>query len=109
MKKNISNKSHLFLKISNESNVKINYSNTKYVAAVMVTRNQNVLISELKNKYNCTFDNKCLAPSIIYNVEATNNKDNNGKYFRNKRSNKKAELSKYFCLLKENGETYTVR
>ena len=37
------------------------------------------------------------------------NKDNDEKYFRYKRSNKKTELCKYTCLLKEKSETPTIK
>ena len=115
-------------KIFNKNTIKISYSCTRNMKSIISSHNKQILTPKNKQvgyscrvNNSCPRDNKCLTLQLIYQVDVTNNLENEYKYylrlaettfkerysnhkssFKNKNSKNSTELSKYVWSLREN-------
>ena len=87
LKKNFP-KSNPFSKIFNKNTIKISYSCTRNMKSIISSHNKQILtpknkqvVCNYKIKNSFPLDNKCLTSQLIYQADATNNLDNEYKYY----------------------------
>ena len=128
-------KSNLLSKIFNKNTIKIDFSFKRTLKLIISGRKKQILTP--KNKQvgcNCTvttscpLDDKCLTSQLIYQADATNNLDDEYKYylglaettfkerytnhkssFNNENSKNSTELSKYVWSLRENNKIPSIK
>ena len=117
-------------KIFNKNTIKISYSCTRKMKSIISSHNKQILTPKNKQvgyncrvKNSCPLDNKCLTSQLIYQVDVTNNLDNEYRYylglaettfkerysnhkssFKNENSKNSMEVSKYIWSLRENNK-----
>ena len=119
----------------NKNTIKISYSCTRNMKSIISSHNKQILTPKNKQigcncrvKNSCPLDNKCLTSLLIYQVDVTNNLDNEYKYylglaeatfkerysnhkssFKNENSKNSTELSKYVWSLRENNKKPSIK
>ena len=114
-------------KLFNKNTVKLSYSCTKNMDAIITAHNNRVMhtnneiyFCNCRQQRECPLQNKCLTPSLVYKAIVTNNVDdekkfyigltetdfkqrfnNHTKSFRHRKYSKETELSKYVWNLKD--------
>lgn len=125
---------HKLYRIFNKHTLKISYSCTRNVDAIISAHNKKILNPEVqyrdcncRNKNNCPLDNRCLTPNVVYKAQVSNDADTETKQYvgmtmppfksrklnhdrdaNHERYRKVTELSKYVWNLKDGGKTPNV-
>ena len=128
-------KSNPFSKIFNKNTIKISYSCRRNMKSIISSLNKQIITPKNKQvgcnwriKNSCPLDNKCLTSQLIYQADATNNLDDEYKYylglaettfkerytnhkssFNNENSKNSTELSKYVWSFRENNKIPSVK